>query len=74
MEKKFDVIGVENLIMDLALQINKLPKTDGLALLKDFCWQSGGNAASAIVALARLGAKCGMIGGYAAARGGYFPY
>ena len=62
MEKKFDVIGVENLIMDLALQINKLPKTDGLALLKDFCWQSGGNAASAIVALARLGAKCGMIG------------
>jgi len=62
MEKKFDVIGVENLIMDFALQINKLPQTDGFALLKDFCWQSGGNAASAIVALARLGAQCGMIG------------
>ncbi len=62
MEKKFDVIGVENLIMDLALQINKLPTTDGIAWLKDYCWQSGGNASSAIVALARLGAKCGMIG------------
>lgn len=62
MEKKFDVIGIENLIMDFALQINKLPKTDGFALLKDFCWQSGGNAASAIVALARLGASCGMVG------------
>lgn len=62
MEKNFDVIGVENLIMDLALQINKLPQTDGLSLLKDYCWQSGGNAASAVVALARLGARCGMIG------------
>lgn len=62
MEKKFDVIGVENLIMDLALQINKLPATDGISWLKDYCWQSGGNASSAIVALARLGAKCGMIG------------
>lgn len=62
MDKKFDVIGIENLIMDFALQINKLPQTNGFSLLKDFCWQSGGNAASAIVALARLGAKCGMIG------------
>lgn len=60
--KHFDVIGVENLIMDLALQINRLPATDGLAWLKDYSWQSGGNASSAIVALARLGAKCGMIG------------
>ncbi len=62
MEKNFDVIGVENLIMDLALQINRLPATDGMSWLKDYCWQSGGNAASAIVALARLGARCGMIG------------
>lgn len=62
MEKQFDVIGIENLIMDLALQINRLPKTDGMAWLKDFCWQSGGNASSAIVALSRLGATCGMIG------------
>lgn len=62
MEKRFDVIGVENLIMDLALQINRLPTTNGMAWLKDFCWQSGGNASSAIVALSRLGASCGMIG------------
>lgn len=62
MKKNFDVIGVENLIMDLALQIDKLPSTDGMSRLKDYCWQSGGNASSAIVALARLGARCGMIG------------
>ncbi len=62
MEKKFDVIGVENLIMDFPVQINRLPKTDGFALMKDFCWQSGGNASSAIVAVSRLGGKCAMIG------------
>lgn len=62
MEKQYDVIGIENLIMDFAVRINKLPKTDGFAYIRDYCWQSGGNAASAIVALARLGARCGMVG------------
>lgn len=62
MEKRYDVIGVENLIMDFAVRINKLPATDGFALIRDYCWQSGGNASSAIVALARLGAACGMAG------------
>ena len=48
--------------MDLAFQIDHLPATDGFSRILDYCWQSGGNAASAIVALARLGATCGMIG------------
>ena len=30
MEKTFDVIGVEDLIMDFALQIARIPKTDGM--------------------------------------------
>ena len=62
MEKQYDVIGVENLIMDLALRIDVLPETDGIVSLKDFLWQSGGNASSAIAALSRLGAKCAMVG------------
>ena len=62
MKKRYDVIGVEDLIMDLAFQIDHLPATDGFSRILDYCWQSGGNAASAIVALARLGATCGMIG------------
>ncbi len=62
MEKRYDVIGIENLIMDFAVRINRLPKTDGFAYIRDYCWQSGGNASSAIVALARLGARCGMVG------------
>ena len=62
MEKRFDVIGVEDLIMDFALQIARIPKTDGVALIEDSCWAGGGNASSAIVALARLGARCAMVG------------
>lgn len=62
MEKTFDVIGVEDLIMDFALQINRIPKTDGMSMIKDSCWAGGGNASSAIVALSRLGAKCAMVG------------
>lgn len=61
-EKRFDVIGVEDLIMDFALQINRIPKTDGMSMIKDSCWAGGGNASSAIVALSRLGAKCAMVG------------
>ncbi len=62
MDKVFDVIGVENLIMDFALRIDRLPETDGMTELHDYLWQSGGNASSAIAALARLGAKCAMLG------------
>lgn len=62
MDKTFDVIGVEDLIMDFALQINRIPKTDGMSMIQDSCWAGGGNASSAIVALSRLGAKCAMVG------------
>ena len=62
MEKRFDVIGVENPIMDFAVSINHLPKTDSMSIMHDYLWQSGGNASSAMVALARLGASCSMLG------------
>lgn len=72
MEKRYDVIGVENLIMDLAFRINRLPATDGFSLIREFCWQSGGNASSAVVALARLGSRCGMVGTVGSDRYGDF--
>ena len=62
MEKVYDVIGVENPIMDFAVSIDRLPKTDSMSVMHDYLWQSGGNASSAIAALARLGAKCSMLG------------
>ena len=62
MERKIDVIGVEHQIMDLAIRINRIPKTDGISLVKDMCWAGGGNASSALVALARLGASAAIVG------------
>lgn len=62
MEKIYDVIGVENPIMDFAVSIERLPKTDSMSIMHDYLWQSGGNASSAIAALARLGARCSMLG------------
>ena len=44
MGKVFDVIGVENIIMDFAVQINRLPKTDGISRVFDYSWGCGGNA------------------------------
>ena len=62
MEKKFDIIGIEDLLMDFPVQLDRIPATDGGARMRDFVWQSGGNASSAIVAAARLGGKCAMVG------------
>ncbi|MDR0655137.1 MAG: carbohydrate kinase family protein [Treponema sp.] len=62
MDKRLDIIGIENLIMDFAYLINKIPVTDSFSTLEDYLWQSGGNVSSAIVAASRLGAICGMIG------------
>jgi sugar/nucleoside kinase (ribokinase family) len=57
-----DIIGIENPVMDFNALINKMPEPGGFASLQDYSWQGGGNVGSAIVAAARLGAKCGMVG------------
>jgi len=74
MEKKLDIVGVENLIMDFAVQLPHVPGTDSFVPMYDFLWQSGGNVSSAIVAAARLGAKCGMIGSVGTDPFGVFCY
>lgn len=62
MEKQFDIIGVCDPVMDMAVSIGHIPATDSLERMNDMLWQSGGNGASAITGAARLGAKCGIIG------------
>ena len=42
MEKVYDVIGVENPIMDFAVSIDRLPRTDSMSVMYDYLWQSGG--------------------------------
>jgi sugar/nucleoside kinase (ribokinase family) len=39
-----------------------MPERGGFAKLKDYSWQGGGNVGSGLVAAARLGAKCGIVG------------
>ena len=57
-----DIIGVENPAMDFNVLIDKMPECGGFSNLQDYSWQGGGNVGSAMVAAARLGAKCGIVG------------
>jgi sugar/nucleoside kinase (ribokinase family) len=57
-----DIIGIENPIMDFNILLDKMPDAGGFASLKEYSWQGGGNVGSALVAAARLGAKCGVVG------------
>ena len=57
-----DIIGIENPIVDFNVLSNIMPERGGLSLLQDYSWQPGGNVGSAMVAAARLGAKCGIMG------------
>ncbi|HJX36539.1 MAG TPA: carbohydrate kinase family protein [Dehalococcoidales bacterium] len=57
-----DIIGIENPVMDFCTLMEKMPERGGFAKLKDYSWQGGGNVGSGLVAAARLGAKCGIVG------------
>jgi sulfofructose kinase len=57
-----DIIGIENPVMDFNILLEKMPEAGGFGSLKEYSWQGGGNVGSALVAAARLGAKCGIIG------------
>jgi len=57
-----DIIGIENPVMDFNILLEKMPDAGGFGSLKEYSWQGGGNVGSALVAAARLGAKCGIIG------------
>ena len=57
-----DVVGVGIPCVDLLANIPKIPEPNSGARIQDYSWQGGGKVPTAVVALARLGAKCGMIG------------
>lgn len=61
-EKLFDIIGIESPCMDLAMLVNHLPKPNDGAELYDYSWQGGGKLSTGMVAAARLGAKCALMG------------
>ena len=57
-----DIVGIGRPCIDILAVVDKLPKPDSGAGIRDFSRQGGGLVSTAMVASARLGAKVGIIG------------
>ncbi len=60
--KEFDIAGYDMPCVDLAVNVDVFPKPNGGTGINSMSWQGGGKVASGMVAAARLGAKCAMLG------------
>ncbi len=60
--KKYEVAGYDMPCVDLAVNVDVFPKPNGGTGVNALSWQGGGKVASGMVAAARLGAKCAMLG------------
>ncbi len=60
--KKFEIAGYDMPCVDLAVNVDVFPKPNGGTGINAMSWQGGGKVASGMVAAARLGAKCAMLG------------
>lgn len=58
----YDLVGIERPCMDLNLIMSHIPEPDGGVVADGASWQGGGKVATGIVAAARLGTRCAMIG------------
>ena len=59
--KRYDVVGLGVSTVDLLMQVEHLPAEEEILRADGFSVQGGGPVATAIVALARLGARTAMI-------------
>ncbi|HHT10134.1 MAG TPA: PfkB family carbohydrate kinase, partial [Atribacter sp.] len=59
---QFDVVGVGHVALDNLGIVESYPQLDQRIRLKDFLRQGGGEVATALVTLARLGAKVSFVG------------
>ena len=57
-----DVIGIDNPVFDISISVDKMPVSNENKKMQFFCIQSGGKVSTAIAALGRLGASCGIYG------------
>ena len=58
----FEIAGYDMPCVDLAVNVDVFPKPNGGTGINAMSWQGGGKVATGMVAAARLGAKCAMIG------------
>ena len=54
---KFEVVGIDCPCVDLAVNVDVYPDSNGAEQIQNISWQGGGKVATGIVAAARLGAK-----------------
>lgn len=59
----FDIVGIEMPCMDLLANVDVFPEPNHGTLVNRVSWQGGGKVATGMVAAARLGAVCAMMGG-----------
>lgn len=57
-----DIIGIGQPIKDFLMVVEKMPEENSFTALEDFSSQGGGKVSTALVAAARLGMKCAMVG------------
>ena len=60
--KMYDAVGIDMPCIDLNINMETYPKQGRGGSVKQLSWQGGGKAATGMVASARLGAKCAMMG------------
>lgn len=58
----FDIVGLDMPCMDLLVNVDNFPKPNGMALVNSLSWQGGNKVSTGMVAAARLGAMCAIMG------------
>lgn len=59
---KFDVVGLDSPCVDLAVNVQCFPQPNGAERVQNLSWQGGGKVASGMIAAARLGMHCAIMG------------
>ncbi len=59
---KFDVVGIDMPCVDFAVNVDHFPDPNGGERIRELSWQGGGKVATGLVAAARLGAGCAVLG------------
>ena len=58
----YDVVGIDMPCIDLNVNLSNFPSPDSGERINQLSWQGGGKVATGMVACARLGAKCTIMG------------
>jgi sulfofructose kinase len=61
-QKVFDVIGLGDPNMDLIVELEKMPDSNTNIQMYEYCFQGGGNVATAMAASGMLGLKSAIVG------------